>query len=140
MLVGTSEPERFGLARQRLTRILAPQTMETPIYFHMTEGQSREFRQTVDQLAEVGFDMIFYSFGSGFDLQTTVYNMTILKQLKDDIAYANARGIEGFYSFLTIMIFYDVLNVINFAVFDIYIYCRRCQKLERTTLFAGQGL
>ena len=108
MLVGTSEPERFGLARQRLTRILAPQTMETPIYFHMTEGESREFRQTVDQLAEVGFDMIFYSFGSGFDLQTTVYNMTILKQLKDDIAYANARGIEGFYSYLTIMIFYDV--------------------------------
>ena len=98
MLVGTSEPERFGLARQRLTRILAPQTMETPIYFHMTEGQSREFRQTVDQLAEVGFDMIFYSFGSGFDLQTTVYNMTILTQLRDDIAYANARGIEGFLS------------------------------------------
>ena len=138
MLVGTSEPERFGLARQRLTRILAPQTMETPIYFHMTEGQSREFRQTVDQLAEVGFDMIFYSFGSGFDLQTTVYNMTKLNQLKDDIAYANARGIEGFYSFLTIMIY--LLNVINFAVFNIYIYCRRCQKLERTTLFAGQEL
>ena len=95
MAVGTSDPERFGLARKRLTRMLAPQTMETPIYFHMTERDSSKFRETVDQLAEVGFDMIFYSFGSGFDLQTTVYNDTLLNALKDDIAYANSKGIEG---------------------------------------------
>ena len=95
MLVGTSEPERYGMARKRLTRLLAPQTMETPIYFHMTDGKSSKFRATVDQLAEVGFDMIFYSFGSGFDLENTVNNDTILIALRDDIAYANAKGIEG---------------------------------------------
>ena len=95
MLVGTREPERYGMARKRLTRMLAPQTMETPIYFHMTEGESATFRSSVDQLAEVGFDMIFYSFGSGFDLETTVNNATILEQLRQDIAYANAKGIEG---------------------------------------------
>ena len=95
MAVGTSDPERFGLARKRLTRMLAPQTMETPIYFHMTDRDSTKFRETVDQLAEVGFDMIFYSFGSGFDLQTTVYNDTLLNALKADISYANSKGIEG---------------------------------------------
>ena len=95
MPVGTSDPERFGLARKRLTRMLAPQTMETPIYFHMTERDSKKFKETVDQLAEVGFDMIFYSFGSGFDLQTIVYNDTLLDALRDDIKYANSRGIEG---------------------------------------------
>ena len=95
MAVGTSDPERFGLAKKRLTRMLAPQTMETPIYFHMTERDSTKFRETVDQLAEVGFDMIFYSFGSGFDLQTTVYNDTLLNTLKSNIAYANSKGIEG---------------------------------------------
>ena len=95
MAVGTSDPERFGLAKKRLTRMLAPQTMETPIYFHMTERDSTKFRETVDQLAEVGFDMIFYSFGSGFDLQTTVYNDTLLNALKDDVAYATSKGIEG---------------------------------------------
>ena len=95
MAVGTSDPERVGLARKRLTRMLAPQTMETPIYFHMTERDSSKFRETVDQLAEVGFDMIFYSFGSGFDLQTTVYNDTLLNTLKSNIAYANSKGIEG---------------------------------------------
>ena len=95
MAVGTSDRERMGLARKRLTRMLAPQTMETPIYFHMTEGDSLKFRETVDQLAEVEFDMIFYSFGSGFDLQTTVYNDTLLNTLKSNIAYANSKGIEG---------------------------------------------
>ena len=98
MVIGTSEAERYGMARKRLTRMLAPQTMETPIYFHMTDGESIKFREAVDQLAEVGFDMIFYSFGSGFDLERAVYNDTILKALRDDIAYANAKGIEGTYS------------------------------------------
>ena len=95
MPVGTSDPERFGLARKRLTRMLAPQTMETSIYFHMTERDSTKFRETVDQLSEVGFDMIFYSFGSGFDLQTIVYNDTQLNALKEDIKYANSKGLEG---------------------------------------------
>ena len=95
MPVGTSDPERFGLARKRLTRLLAPQTMETPIYFHMTERDSSKFRETVDQLSEVGFDMIFYSFGSGFDLQTIVYNDTQLNALREDIKYANSKGLEG---------------------------------------------
>ena len=95
MLVGASEPERYGMARQRLTRMLAPQTMETPIYFHMTESESKNFRATVDQLAEVGFDMIFYSFGSGFNLEKAANDNTTLNLLREDIAYANAKGIEG---------------------------------------------
>ena len=39
--------------------------------------------------------MIFYSFGSGFDLETTANNDTVLNALREDIAYANAKGIEG---------------------------------------------
>ena len=45
------------------------------------------FRKTVDQLAEVGFEMIFYSFGSGFNLETDD-----ISGLKADIAYANSKG------------------------------------------------
>ena len=45
------------------------------------------FRKTVDQLAEVGFEMIFYSFGSGFNLEADD-----ISGLKADIAYANSRG------------------------------------------------
>ena len=62
-MIGTSDPERTGLSKRRLTRLLAPQVQENPIYFHMTDSSSKAFRATVDQLVEVGFEMIFYSFG-----------------------------------------------------------------------------
>lgn len=89
VLVGSSDPERSGLSLRRLKRLLAPQSQENPIYFHMTNGSSSAFRKAVDQLVQAGFEMIFYSFGSGFDLEAED-----LSQLKEDIAYANARGIE----------------------------------------------
>ena len=44
-------------------------------------------RKTVDQLAEVGFEMVFYSFGSGFNLEAED-----ISGLKADIAYANSKG------------------------------------------------
>jgi hypothetical protein len=62
-VIGSSDPERIGLSKRRLTRLLAPQVQESPIYFHMTDSSSAAFRQTVDQLVEVGFEMIMYSFG-----------------------------------------------------------------------------
>ena len=55
----------------------------------MTNGSSQAFRSVVDQLAEVGFEMIFYSFGSGFDLESD--NLTTLAA---DIAYANSKNLE----------------------------------------------
>ena len=89
ILVGSADPERVGLSLKRLKRLLAPQSQENPVYFHMTNGSSIAFRGVVDQLAEVGFEMIFYSFGSGFDLEQN--NLT---QLAADIAYANSKGLE----------------------------------------------
>ena len=41
-------------------RLLAPQTQENPVYFHVTSSKSADFRRAVDQLAEVGFEMILY--------------------------------------------------------------------------------
>jgi len=63
LVIGTSDSERVGLSVRRLTRLLAPQVQENPIYFHMTDSTSEAFRATIDQLVEVGFEMVFYSFG-----------------------------------------------------------------------------
>ena len=41
ILVGSSDPERQGLSLKRLKRLLAPQSQENPIYFHMTNGSSQ---------------------------------------------------------------------------------------------------
>ena len=44
VLVGSSDHERKGLALRKLKRLLAPQSQENPIYFHMTNGSSKAFR------------------------------------------------------------------------------------------------
>ena len=44
-----------------MTRLLSPQTMENPIFFHAT-NTSQYFKQQIDQMAEVGFEMLIYSF------------------------------------------------------------------------------
>ena len=44
LLVGSSNKERQGLALRKLKRLLAPQSQESPIYFHMTNGSSKAFR------------------------------------------------------------------------------------------------
>jgi hypothetical protein len=46
----------------------------------------------VDQLAEVGFEMLLYSFGSEFDLESN--DTEYLSSLKADVAYAASKGIE----------------------------------------------
>ena len=48
---------------------------------------SQAFRSVVDDLAEVGFEMIFYSFGSGFNPE-----IEDLLKYKEDFAYANSKG------------------------------------------------
>jgi len=65
------------MALKRKMRLLAPQTQENPIFFHMISQNSTLFHRLVDQLADVGFEMIIYSFGSGFDLESN--NATYLE-------------------------------------------------------------
>ena len=92
LVVGTDDRERVALAKHRLSRLLAPHTQENPIFFHMTDSTSAAVRAVIDQMAEVGFEMMIYSFGSGFNLEST--NETYIAQMASDIAYAKAKGIE----------------------------------------------
>ena len=79
LVVGSSDVERRDLSLKRKMRLLAPQTQENPIFFHMITENSTLFRSAVDQLADVGFEMIIYSFGSGFNLESN--NNTYLEQV-----------------------------------------------------------
>ena len=92
LAVGSSHRERAALGRHRLFRLLAPHTQENPIFFHMTESSSAAFRNAIDQMADVGFEMLIYSFGSGFNLESN--DPAYIKRIADDIAYAKAKGIE----------------------------------------------
>ena len=92
LVIGSSDVERVGLSKHRLLRLLAPQTQENPIFFHMTNSTSEAFREAIDQMAEVGFEMLIYSFGSGFDMESN--NETYIEQIARDIKYANSKHIE----------------------------------------------
>ena len=43
-------------------------------------------------MAEVGFEMMIYSFGSGFSIESS--NETYIQGIAADIAYAKSKGIE----------------------------------------------
>jgi hypothetical protein len=92
LVIGSSDIERVALSKHRLLRLLAPHTQENPIFFHMIDGSSPAFRAAIDQMAEVGFEMLIYSFGSGFNMESNDENY--IKQITSDIAYATSKGIE----------------------------------------------
>ncbi len=85
-------PERIGMAVKRLYRLWAPHAQENPIFFHATDTSPKGFQLEIDQMAEVGFEMLIYSFGSGFNLETA--DPAYLATVKAQIAYAQGKGIE----------------------------------------------
>ncbi len=60
LVVGSDMRERQALAIHRKLRLLAPQTQENPIFFHMTRSDNASVFSVLDQMAEVGFDMLIY--------------------------------------------------------------------------------
>lgn len=94
------ERERNGLAQRRLYRTVAPWTTENPLMMHLKSSDWESVRMAIDQCAEVGFEMVIMSFGSGFNIEdTTAAN---LKKMKEYADYAHAKGIDiGGYSLLS---------------------------------------
>ena len=84
--------ERSGLARRKLLRLLAPQIQESPIFFHLTSSAQAVFDSAIEQMSKTGFDMVIFSFGSGFDLESD--DPAYLAQVKANVAKASAAGIE----------------------------------------------
>jgi hypothetical protein len=92
LVTDTYDDERLGLSVRRLYRLWAPHSQENPIFFHATDTSPTGFQLEVDQLAATGFEMLIYSFGSGFNLETA--DPAYLAQVKAQIAYARSKGIE----------------------------------------------
>jgi DNA recombination protein RmuC len=54
---------------RRFKRILAPWATENPLMHHLLDSRPEAVRHAIDQAAEVGFEMVILSFGSGFDAE-----------------------------------------------------------------------
>ncbi|MHC1766823.1 MAG: alpha-galactosidase [Verrucomicrobiia bacterium] len=104
--------ERQGLALRKAQRCLAPWTTENPIMMHVRSADSAVFRTAVDQCADVGFEMIIYTFGSGLNMEDT--RPEYLARIKADVDYAHSKGIQvGAYSLLASRRVSDEHDAIN---------------------------
>lgn len=92
LISDSTDIERQTLGRHRVTQTLAPHTTENPIFFHATDVSALGFKTAIDQMADVGFEMLIFSFGSGFILETA--DPIYLNRIKNQIDYAHSKGIE----------------------------------------------
>ena len=84
--------ERKGLARRKMYRTVAPQVTENPIFMHVRSAEPDAVRLAIDQCAEVGFEMVIMTFGSGFNIESEDPEyITTMKELTD---YAHYKGIQ----------------------------------------------
>jgi len=106
------EKERNGLALRKMYRTIAPWATENPLMFHITRSGWKDFTRGIDQCAEVGYEMLNFSFGSGFNPEDE--SEKNYAQMKKYAAYANGKGIKiGTYSLLASRRISDKSDVVN---------------------------
>lgn len=121
----STDRERKGLSVRRMYRTIAPWAMENPILMHVRSADPKAVRLAVDQCAQVGFEMIILTFGSGFNIENE--SPEYLWKIRELVEYAHGKGIEiGGYSLLASRRINDENDVVNpetgkpggFAAFD----------------------
>ncbi|MGI9430013.1 MAG: hypothetical protein ACR2NM_15235 [Bythopirellula sp.] len=97
LVYDNADRERRGLALRRMYRTIAPWVTENPITHHLLSHDPARVRQAIDEAADVGFEALILSFGSGFNMDNV--DPTFLREWKEVADYADQRGVEiGSYS------------------------------------------
>ena len=99
LLQDSDDRERKGLEIRKMYRTIAPWVTENPILMHVRMADDVSVKLAIDQCADVGFEMVIMTFGSGFNLEdSSQENLQRMKCLTD---YAHSKGIAlGGYSLL----------------------------------------
>ncbi len=93
------DKERNGLALRKMYRTIAPWITENPMMFHITRSKWNDYTEGIDQAAEVGYEMVNFSFGSGFNAEDE--SEKNYDKMKKYVRYADEKGIKiGTYSLL----------------------------------------
>lgn len=93
------ERERQGLSLRKMYRTLAPWTTENPLMMHARFADWKQVKKAIDQCAEVGFEMVILTFGSGFNIEDN--SEEYIAKMKKYADYARSKGVEiGGYSLL----------------------------------------
>lgn len=93
------DKERKGLSTRKIYRTIAPWVTENPVLMHVRSAQPDAVKLAVDQCAEVGYELVIMTFGSGFNMESG--DTTYYKKMKELADYAHSKGIAlGGYSLL----------------------------------------
>jgi hypothetical protein len=112
LVFDSTERERKGLSLRRMYRTIAPWVTENPIIMHLRTTDPADVRAAIDQCAEVGFEMLILSFGSGLDMENE--DPANIAKFRALARYAHGKGIEiGGYSLLASRRISDEDAVIN---------------------------
>jgi hypothetical protein len=91
LLMDSYDRERRGLAIRKMYRVVAPWTLENPIFMHLVSKNDEEVRNAVDQCKTTGYEALILSFGSHCNMEdTTAANISQWKKLAD---YAHRKNI-----------------------------------------------
>ncbi len=94
---GSGGRERRSLAYRRMFRTIAPWVTENPITHHLLTNKASVAREAIDKAAEVGFEAIIFSFGSGFNMENR--DPEFMAEWKNVADYAKSKEVElGSYS------------------------------------------
>ncbi len=96
----STDRERKGLAQRRMYRTVAPWATENPLMMHARFSDEEAVKLAIDQCAEVGFEMVILTFGSGFNIEDD--SDEYIAKMKGYADYAKSKDIEiGGYSLLS---------------------------------------
>ena len=91
--------ERQGLSLRRMYRTIAPWITENPLMMHARFADWPRVKKAIDQAAEVGFEMVILTFGSGFNIEDD--SEEYIREMTRYADYAKSKGVEiGGYSLL----------------------------------------
>ena len=76
---------------QNMYRRVAPWVCEAPLFLHLISDDSKVLRDRADMLADIGFDMIIQSFGSGVNLESE--DPAYIERVRSDYDYVHSRGL-----------------------------------------------
>lgn len=95
-----TDRQRRGLAICRMYRTIAPWVGENPLIFHLVSSRREDIDIALEQIREVGFEMLNFSFGSGFNRNVLEYELEnpegysgMIKEVKEN--YGNALHEAG---------------------------------------------
>ena len=99
LVLDSTDRERRTLALRRMYRTVAPWVTENPVLMHVRSARPDAVKLAIDQCAEVGFELVILTFGSGFNFESRDPNyQTAIKELAD---YGRSKGVAlGGYSLL----------------------------------------